>query len=87
MGLGSFPLGAFGFLLSALGLTGARLKEQAIPGRTEFLDLGLCLLLCGGGTSYLNPLPGHGSQVLYFPYIRIFIPGLLSAQESLFSLP
>jgi hypothetical protein len=85
MGLVSFPLGAFGFLLSTLGLTGACVKEQTVPSRTEFLELGLCLLLFGSDTRYLNPLPGHGSQVLYFPYVLIFIPGLLSVQEGLFS--
>jgi hypothetical protein len=50
IGLVSFSLGAFGLLLSALSLTGARVEEQTVSGPTEFFDLGLCLLLFGSGT-------------------------------------
>jgi hypothetical protein len=37
IGLVSFPLGALGLFLGALSLTGARLEEQTVPGRSEFL--------------------------------------------------
>ena len=60
-------------------------EEQTVPGPTEFLEFGLCLLLFGNGTGDLSPLPGHGGQVLYFRYVLLFIPGLLGAQEGLFS--
>jgi hypothetical protein len=43
------------------------------------------MLLFGSGPGYLGSLQGHGGQVLYFPYVLLFIPDLFGAQERLFS--